>query len=97
MRTIERVMQVMTHVNIGATLGMLAWILWSGQQAASGDREVARPVTHWPAQERTEEARPERLPCCFVPAEESDVGPRRPDAHDAVEQRIAVDTAGDFR
>ena len=97
MRTIERVMQVMTHVNIGATLGMVAWILWSGQQAASVDREVTRPVTQWPAQERTEETRSERLPCCFVPAEESDMAVHRLKAHGDVEKRSGTATAEGFR
>jgi hypothetical protein len=35
-KTIERVMRWMTHVNVGATLGTGAWILWSGGQLASG-------------------------------------------------------------
>jgi hypothetical protein len=30
LNTLERVMRVMTHVNIGATLGTGVWILWSG-------------------------------------------------------------------
>lgn len=29
MKTIERVMRVMTHVNIGATLALAAWVIWS--------------------------------------------------------------------
>lgn len=36
MRIIERVMRVMTHVNIGATIGTAAWILWSGAQVVIG-------------------------------------------------------------
>jgi hypothetical protein len=33
---IERVMRVMTHINIGAALGLPAWVLWSGWQVATG-------------------------------------------------------------
>jgi hypothetical protein len=33
---IERVMRVMTHVNIGAALGLAAWVLWSGWQVVTG-------------------------------------------------------------
>jgi hypothetical protein len=33
---IERVMRVMTHINIGAALGLLAWVLWSGWQVVTG-------------------------------------------------------------
>ncbi len=33
---IERVMRVMTHLNIGAALGLVAWLLWSGWQVVTG-------------------------------------------------------------
>jgi hypothetical protein len=33
---IERVMRVMTHINIGAALGLAAWVLWSGWQVITG-------------------------------------------------------------
>jgi hypothetical protein len=33
---IERVMRVMTHINIGAALGLVAWVLWSGWQVVTG-------------------------------------------------------------
>lgn len=36
MDPLERVMRVMTHVNIGAALGMVAWLAWSGAQVVSG-------------------------------------------------------------
>jgi hypothetical protein len=36
MKTLERVMQVMTHVNIGCALGMVAWVAWSGMQIVGG-------------------------------------------------------------
>ena len=46
MKIIERVMRVMTHVNIGATLGMAAWILWSGMEIVSMPSGASR--THRP-------------------------------------------------
>jgi hypothetical protein len=33
---IECVMRVMTHINIGAALGLAAWVLWSGWQVITG-------------------------------------------------------------
>lgn len=36
MNFIVRVMRVMTHINIGATLGLAAWMLWSGWQVVTG-------------------------------------------------------------
>lgn len=36
MNFIERVMRIMTQVNIGAALGMVAWLLWSGWQIVTG-------------------------------------------------------------
>jgi hypothetical protein len=33
---IERVMRVMTHINIGAAMGLAAWVLWSGWQVVTG-------------------------------------------------------------
>lgn len=36
MNFIERVMRVMTHLNIGAALGLAAWVLWSGWQVVTG-------------------------------------------------------------
>jgi len=33
---IERVMRVMTHINIGAALGLAAWVLWSGWLVVTG-------------------------------------------------------------
>jgi hypothetical protein len=32
----ERVMRVMTHINIGAALVLTAWVLWSGWQVVTG-------------------------------------------------------------
>ena len=76
MKTIERVLRVMTHVNIGATLGMAAWLLWSGHLVVSGqwkmptDRKTATQV-QTPAWRQ-----PVELPCCFVPAGEGPASPR---------------------
>ena len=36
MSFIERVMRVMTHINIGAALGLAAWVMWSGWQVVTG-------------------------------------------------------------
>lgn len=36
MNFIERVMRDMTHINIGAALGLVAWVLWSGWQMVTG-------------------------------------------------------------
>ncbi len=36
MNFIERVMRVMTHINIGAALGLAAWLLWTGWQVVTG-------------------------------------------------------------
>lgn len=36
MNFVERVMRVMTHLNIGAALGLAAWVLWSGWHVVTG-------------------------------------------------------------
>ncbi len=36
MNFIERVMRVMTHINIGVGLGLAAWVMWSGWQVVTG-------------------------------------------------------------
>lgn len=36
MNFIERVMRVMTHINIGAAMGLATWVLWSGWQVVTG-------------------------------------------------------------
>jgi hypothetical protein len=33
---IDRVMRVVTHINVGAALGLAAWVLWSGWQVVTG-------------------------------------------------------------
>ncbi len=48
MNFIERVMRVMTHINIGAALGLAAWVLWSGWQVVTGQIAPAyRPDGHF--------------------------------------------------
>lgn len=68
MKAIERVVRVMTHVNIGAALGMTAWLLWSGYQAVSGDRERPSPQRTSPSPAADGVAQPVSLPCCFIEA-----------------------------
>jgi hypothetical protein len=70
LKTIERVMRVMTHVNIGATLGMAAWLAWSGLQHVSGQGKVATPALPGIGVRLPAFARPLNLPCCFAPAEQ---------------------------
>ena len=41
MNFIERVMRAMTHLNIGAALGLAAWLLWSGWQVVTGQHPPA--------------------------------------------------------
>lgn len=88
MRTIERVMRVMTHVNIGATLGMATCVAWSDLQVVSGDWKVPKPAASEPAQQRTERVQPVRLPCCFTL--EVDAAARRLEVHRHAEQSVAA-------
>ncbi len=78
MTAIERVMRVMTHVNVGATMGMVAWIAWSGHQVVSGDWKVAphRPTTT-PALALPVLQGPALPPCCLVPPEQPGAGSLR--------------------
>lgn len=65
MKTLERVMRVMTHINIGATLGTAVWLLWSGLQVVSGQWT---PAPRGPAH-TSPGLHPSVAPsCCFVPA-----------------------------
>lgn len=68
MKTIERVMRVMTHINIGATLGTGAWILVSGLQVVGGELPApAQP--HAPAPNHPPHHELRQPACCLVPAE----------------------------
>jgi len=66
MKTLERVMRVMTHINIGATLGTAVWLLWSGLQVVSGQWT---PALRGPAQTPPGLHRSVAPSCCFVPAD----------------------------
>lgn len=44
MNALERVMRVMTHLNIGAALGMVAWVAWSGWQVVTGQVAPIAPI-----------------------------------------------------
>lgn len=70
LKTIERVMQVMAHVNVGATLGMAAWLLWSGHLVASGQWKIPEANTASTPAQTSEWRPPVELPCCFVPSGE---------------------------
>lgn len=78
MKTIERVMQVITHVNIGATLGMAAWLVASGRRVVSGEWKVplVEPRTHAPGSRGTPPASPA---CCLAPRAPEGRAPRRSD------------------
>jgi hypothetical protein len=39
---VMRLVRLMTHFNIGAALGMAAWVLWSGWQVVNGQIAVER-------------------------------------------------------
>lgn len=39
----ERVFRAITHINIGASLGMVAWMMWSGTQIVTGQWEIPHP------------------------------------------------------
>ena len=68
MKTIERVMRVMTHINIGATLGTGAWILVSGLQVVGGEFSAqAHPAAPARSQPQPHELR--QPACCLLPAE----------------------------
>ena len=74
MNTIERVMRVMTHVNIGCALGMVAWVASSGMLVVGGNWKVPPPRVPAPAMEPRLQTQPTGEPCCFRSA-----GPRDAD------------------
>jgi len=70
--TIERLMRVMTHVNIGASLGLVAWLVWSGHQIVGSDWKIPReepPGAHAPGSSNAVPAHSTR---CLVPESPSD-------------------------
>lgn len=68
MNFIERVMRVMTHINIGAGLGLAAWVLWSGWQVLTGQIAPAYTPAEVRALVRLAHAAPSR-PMELVPAD----------------------------
>ncbi|MEQ1684932.1 MAG: hypothetical protein ABL916_14895 [Burkholderiaceae bacterium] len=68
MKTIERVVPVMTHVNVGATLGMAAWVPLSGHLVVSGKWTIPPGHTTATPEQTTGWQQRVELPCCFVPA-----------------------------
>lgn len=81
----HRVMRVMTHVNIGATLGLIAWLAWASLEVASG----ARPMPRHPSADRSPAGSlPVSLSCCFVPGPST--GPALMEAHEAQVRHIAA-------
>jgi hypothetical protein len=58
MDPLERVMRIMTHVNIGAALGMVAWLAWSGAQVVTGQIAPARAAAPEPPAAVAPEATP---------------------------------------
>jgi hypothetical protein len=47
---VVRLMRLMTHINIGAMLGMAAWLLWSGWLLVTGQMPAAsHTATAWVA------------------------------------------------
>ncbi len=98
MRTIERMMRVMTHLNIGTALGMVLWVGWSGLQIVNGNvpaQRIERPdATATPAPRGAVPKDPAHTPCdCLAPS------PGKDDARavplDA--QALVVPGAGDAR
>ena len=81
MHPIQRVMRVMTHLNIGLALGMVGWIACSGVLVVIGELPVRRsvptaPTTAVPAPAAYPDVRganPSWPRCCLVPS-----GPDRP-------------------
>jgi hypothetical protein len=61
---IECVMRAMTHLNIGATLGMAAWLVWSGLSVvAPADHDFPAPIGVVPgADDRAQPADPPPTP-----------------------------------
>ncbi len=78
-------MRVMTHVNIGATLGLVAWLAWASLELVGGARPISRqpPIDRSPAG-----TQPVSLPCCFVPG--TPAGPALQEVHATQLQQIAA-------
>lgn len=48
-KTLQGVMRVMTHVNVGCALGMVAWVVWSGLAVVGGHWQVPQVQRAAPA------------------------------------------------
>lgn len=68
MKTLERVMRVMTHVNIGCALGMVAWTAWSGVQVVNGHYPKPVPARAGATTAASEHRLTAAPPCCLSPA-----------------------------
>lgn len=64
MKTIERVMRVMTHVNIGCAIGMVAWTAWSGVQVVQGRYPKPAPLATGAASPAAEQHLTHAPACC---------------------------------
>ncbi len=85
MNLIQRVVRVMTHVNIGATLGLVAWLAWASLEVVGG----ARPIPRHPSVDRIPAgSQAVSLPCCFVPGTPTE--PALLEAHEAQVRHIAA-------
>lgn len=84
MNPVERVMRVMTHLNIGASLGIAAWMVWASVQVASGAwpiRPLVPPLNsvatsadrHHSSHHASHHAGRTERPCCLVPLRASNV------------------------
>lgn len=89
MNTTYRVMRVMTHVNMGAALGMAAWVAWSGLQVAAGQWKVRGYQVPAHAAERALEAQSVSPPCCFIPADQPTLDRLEMEARRDVERLLA--------
>ena len=58
----------MTHLNIGAALGMAAWVLWSGHLVVSEQWKLPQGHAVGTQTQTSASRQPVELPCCFVPA-----------------------------
>lgn len=74
MNFIERVMRVMTHLNIGVALGLALWVLWSGWGLVTGRIVPAHTAAEVRAMMRHAPVAPP-LPLELVPVGDPRVAP----------------------
>lgn len=97
MNPVERVMRVMTHLNIGASLGIAAWMVWASVQLASGAwlvRPLVQPAAPGTALHHSSH-HPGRAaqPCCLVPLPEGVQPAAEPDQWRSAPALVARATA----